>query len=220
MFAYAANNPLRYIDPDGRQACGLIDIQDFNKKLDLVLKSLPGLAGVTETALKTTVISLAKISQSPLTPARIFSLLLSFFHLVSKSSSVFISSHQHSIPRTNLFNSNIVLFDVYGEYRLGLGATQYAAYVTDLTSVLKYETLAGVEGVDRGVIANAYGVPANYKTTTVDDLNKRIADLVEPISNVEIIVKNIEYQPQLYAWLYCMGYGQEVDMMRKRDDDE
>lgn len=57
--------------------------------------------------------------------------------------------------RARLFNA-----DVYGDYRLGLGATQYAAYVTDLTSVLKYETLAGVEGVDRGIIARAYGVDA------------------------------------------------------------
>ena len=70
--------------------------------------------------------------------------------------------------RATLFNS-----DVYGDYRIGLGATQYAAYVTDLTSVLKYETLAGVEGVDRGIIARAYGVDAfeindNYINPTVD----------------------------------------------------
>lgn len=57
--------------------------------------------------------------------------------------------------RARLFNA-----DVSGGYRLGLGATQYAAYVTDLTSVIKYETLAGVEGVDRGIIARAYGVDA------------------------------------------------------------
>lgn len=70
--------------------------------------------------------------------------------------------------RATLFNN-----DVYGDYRIGLGATQYAAYVTDLTSVLKYETLAGVEGVDRGIVARAYGVDAfeindNYIDPTVD----------------------------------------------------
>ena len=69
--------------------------------------------------------------------------------------------------RAALFNN-----DVYGEYRIGLGATQYAGYVTDLTSVLKYETLQGVEGVDRGIIARAYGVDAfeindNYINPTV-----------------------------------------------------
>ena len=70
--------------------------------------------------------------------------------------------------RATLFNK-----DVPGDYRLGLQATSYAAYVTDLTSVLKYETLAGVEGVDRGIIARAYGVDAfeindNVINPTVD----------------------------------------------------
>ena len=55
--------------------------------------------------------------------------------------------------RAKLFNKKIT-----GEYRLGLGATEYANLVSALTSILKFETLAGVEGVDRGVVANAYGV--------------------------------------------------------------
>ena len=50
--------------------------------------------------------------------------------------------------------------DVYDNYRLGLAATEYGNYVAALTSVLKYETMAGVEGVDRGTIARAYGVDA------------------------------------------------------------
>lgn len=57
--------------------------------------------------------------------------------------------------RATLFNK-----DITGEYRLGLGATEYANYVSALTSVLKFETLAGVEGVDMGVIARAYGIDA------------------------------------------------------------
>ena len=70
--------------------------------------------------------------------------------------------------RATLFNK-----DVYGPYRIGLGATEYAKYVTDLTSVLKFETLQGVEGVDRGTIARAYGIDAfeindNYINPTVD----------------------------------------------------
>lgn len=57
--------------------------------------------------------------------------------------------------RATLFNK-----DITGDYRLGLGATEYANYVSALTSVLKYETLAGREGVDMGIIARAYGIDA------------------------------------------------------------
>lgn len=52
-----------------------------------------------------------------------------------------------------LFNN-----DVYETYRLGLSATEYGKYVAALTSVLHYETMAGVEAVDRGKVAVAYGV--------------------------------------------------------------
>lgn len=57
--------------------------------------------------------------------------------------------------RAKLFNK-----DVTGEYRIGLGATEYANYVSALTSVLKFETLQGREGVDMGEIARAYGINA------------------------------------------------------------
>lgn len=57
--------------------------------------------------------------------------------------------------RAKLFNK-----DITGDYRIGLGATEYANYVSALTSVLKYETLQGREGVDMGVIARAYGISA------------------------------------------------------------
>ena len=55
--------------------------------------------------------------------------------------------------KATLFNNN-----VYDDYRLGLGATEYGNLVSALTTILKYETMTGVEGVDRGVIARAYGV--------------------------------------------------------------
>lgn len=57
--------------------------------------------------------------------------------------------------RARLFNNN-----VFDDYRLGLSATEYGKYVSAITSVLKYETISGVEGVDRGTIAVAYGVGA------------------------------------------------------------
>ena len=55
-----------------------------------------------------------------------------------------------------------LLFDrkVYGGYLLGLSSQEYAHYVSALTSILKFETRAGVEGVDAGDIAEAYGVSA------------------------------------------------------------
>lgn len=55
--------------------------------------------------------------------------------------------------KAQLFNKN-----VYDSYRLGLSATEYANLTSALTTILKFETMTGVEGVDRGVIAEAYGV--------------------------------------------------------------
>ena len=52
-----------------------------------------------------------------------------------------------------LFNRNVTT-----GYMLGLEAVNYGKLVAALTSILKYETRVGVEGVDRGVVANAYGV--------------------------------------------------------------
>lgn len=52
-----------------------------------------------------------------------------------------------------LFNRNVTT-----GYMLGLEAVNYGQLVAALTSILKFETRVGVEGVDRGVVANAYGV--------------------------------------------------------------
>lgn len=55
--------------------------------------------------------------------------------------------------KATLFNER-----VYDNYRLGLEAIEYGKLVSAITSVLKFETMAGVEGVDRGDIAVAYGI--------------------------------------------------------------
>ena len=55
--------------------------------------------------------------------------------------------------RAKLFNKS-----VDGDYRLGLGAVEYANFVSALTSILKFETPEGVEGVTMGEIARVYGI--------------------------------------------------------------
>lgn len=55
--------------------------------------------------------------------------------------------------KATLYNRNVS----YG-YILGLEAIEYGNLVSALTSILKYETKVGVEGVDMGVVASAYGV--------------------------------------------------------------
>ena len=58
-----------------------------------------------------------------------------------------------NVLKAILFNRN-----VYDGFILGLNSINYAYLVAGLTSVLKYETRVGVEGVDMGTIARAYGV--------------------------------------------------------------
>ena len=66
--------------------------------------------------------------------------------------------------RAKLFNK-----DVDGDYRLGLGAVEYANLVSALTSVLKFETPEGIEGVTMGEIARVYGISIFEVNDTVLD---------------------------------------------------
>ena len=68
--------------------------------------------------------------------------------------------------KATLFNNN-----VYEDYRLGLAASEYGNLVAALTTILKFETEAGRDGVTFGEIANAYGIdiyPIN--DTVLDDV--------------------------------------------------
>ena len=55
--------------------------------------------------------------------------------------------------RAKLFNKKIV-----GNYRLGLGATEYANLVSALTSVIKFENVSVNSGLTLGEMANVYGI--------------------------------------------------------------
>ena len=77
---------------------------------------------------------------------------------------------------TMLNNLKALLFNrrIYDNYLLGLEAVEYGNFVSALTSILKFETMAGVEGVDRGDIASAYGIsifPIN--STVLDSTNTK-----------------------------------------------
>lgn len=79
------------------------------------------------------------------------------------------STQQDYIDNLNTLRSTLFNKDVYDDYRLGLEAVEYGRFVSALTSILKYETLSGKEGVDRGVVGNAYGIlcfPINTNVLT------------------------------------------------------
>lgn len=58
-----------------------------------------------------------------------------------------------NVLKSKLFNKKVV-----GEYRLGIGATEYGKLVSALTTILKFETPEGVRGVTMGEVASVYGI--------------------------------------------------------------
>jgi hypothetical protein len=68
------------------------------------------------------------------------------------------SSGTETIELINDLKSKLFDRDIYDGYLLGLRSDAYAYFISSLTSILKYETRAGVEGVDMGQVADAYGV--------------------------------------------------------------
>lgn len=68
------------------------------------------------------------------------------------------STADETIELLNSLKAKLYNRKVYGGYLLGLVATTYATFISKLTSFLKYETRTGIEAVDRGMVAVAYGI--------------------------------------------------------------
>jgi hypothetical protein len=93
------------------------------------------------------------------------------------------STQQDYIDAINDCKAILFNLNVLNDYRLGLKATEHAKLVANLTTILKFETRAGVEGVDYGEVSSAYGVmifPINDNVLT----NSEIGYFASPIGVV------------------------------------
>jgi hypothetical protein len=112
--------------------------------------------------------------------------------------------------RATLYNKNID-----GDYRIGLGAVEYANFVSALTSVLKFETLAGREGVDMGEIAVAYGVSAfQINDNVLDGVKGYFFNPIAVVGDTFFSAFVQHNSPQGYPGYYVMegtqSFGAEV----------
>lgn len=115
------------------------------------------------------------------------------------------STQQDYIDNLNALRAKLFNKDITGEYRLGLGANEYAKYVSALTSILKFETLQGREGVDMGIIARAYGINAFEINDNV--LSGEVGYFYNPIAVVGDTFMSAFVQhnsPQGYPGYYCL----------------
>lgn len=83
------------------------------------------------------------------------------------------SNGTETIELINDLKSKLFDRNVYDGYLLGLSSSAYAYFISSLTSILKYETRAGVEGVDMGQVANAYGVSVFQINSNVIEKDKK-----------------------------------------------
>lgn len=86
------------------------------------------------------------------------------------------ASGTETIELINDLKSKLFDRNIYDGYLLGLSSTAYAYFISSLTSILKYETRAGVEGVDMGQVANAYGVSVFQINSNVIEKDKEGKD--------------------------------------------
>ena len=95
------------------------------------------------------------------------------------------SNGNETVELINDLKSKLFDRDIYDGYLLGLRSDAYSYFISSLTSVLKYETRAGVEGVDMGQIADAYGVSVFQINSNVvaKDKNKQDTNVVGYFAN-------------------------------------
>lgn len=95
------------------------------------------------------------------------------------------SNGTETIELINDLKSKLFDRDIYDGYLLGLRSDAYSYFISSLTSILKYETRAGVEGVDMGQVADAYGVYVFQINSNVvaKDKNKQDTNVVGYFAN-------------------------------------
>ena len=95
------------------------------------------------------------------------------------------SNGTETIELINDLKSKLFDRDIYDGYLLGLRSDAYSYFISSLTSILKYETREGVEGVDMGQIADAYGVSVFQINSNVvaKDKNKQDTNVVGYFAN-------------------------------------
>lgn len=95
------------------------------------------------------------------------------------------SNGTETVKLINDLKSKLFDRDIYDGYLLGLRSDAYSYFISSLTSILKYETRAGVEGVDMGQIADAYGVSVFQINSNVvaKDKNKQDTNVVGYFAN-------------------------------------
>lgn len=86
------------------------------------------------------------------------------------------ASGTETIELINDLKSKLFDRNIYDGYILGLSSTAYAYFISSLTSILKFETRAGVEGVDMGQVADAYGVSVFQINSNVIEKDKEGKD--------------------------------------------
>lgn len=94
------------------------------------------------------------------------------------------SNGTETIELINDLKAKLFDRDIYDGYLLGLRSDAYAYFISSLTSILKYETRAGVEGVDMGQVAEAYGVSVfQINANVLKDENKQDTGVVGYFAN-------------------------------------
>lgn len=94
------------------------------------------------------------------------------------------SNETETIELINDLKAKLFDRDIYDGYLLGLRSDAYAYFISSLTSILKYETRAGVEGVDMGQVAEAYGVSVfQINSNVLKDENKQDTGVVGYFAN-------------------------------------
>lgn len=86
------------------------------------------------------------------------------------------ASGTETIELINDLKSKLFDRNIYDGYLLGLSSTAYAYFISSLTSILKFETRTGVEGVDMGQVADAYGVSVFQINSNVIEKDKEGKD--------------------------------------------
>lgn len=112
--------------------------------------------------------------------------------------------------KATLFNKKIT-----GDYRLGLGAVEYANLVSALTSVLKYETPAGVTGVTMGEVASVYGIRIfEINDNVLDDAKgyffNPIAVVGDSFMSAAVQTSSDIRYPGYYCLSYTHSFGAEI----------